>query len=56
MKSFGPNTNIPILLSDIHCTGTESSILQCHHESCRITNCSHANDVGIVCESKYSLT
>ena len=50
-KSFGPGTG-PILLSNIHCTGNELSLLECKQQSCRATSCSHNSDVGVVCESK----
>ena len=42
----------PILLSNMHCTGTESSLLECNQQSCYITSCTHSNDAGVVCKRK----
>ena len=42
----------PVLLSDLYCAGTEASLLDCDHRSCGVTSCSHANDAGVICESK----
>ena len=48
---FGLGTG-PILLSDLYCTGTESSLLECSQQSCYVTSCTHSNDVGVICECK----
>ena len=48
---FGLGTG-PILLSDLYCTGTESSLLECSHQSCGVTSCTHNNDIGVICERK----
>lgn len=39
----------PILLDDVQCQGTESSLLQCQHDGLYKHNCGHTEDVGIVC-------
>ncbi|XP_019849591.1 PREDICTED: deleted in malignant brain tumors 1 protein-like [Amphimedon queenslandica] len=49
-KSFGHGTGLPILMSSLQCVGTESSLLECHQQACDITNCTHAYDVGVICQ------
>ena len=44
---FGQGTG-PVLLSNVGCTGTESSLLSCSH---RVAYCSHSRDAGVVCPS-----
>ena len=48
---FGSGTG-PILLSNLYCTGTESSLLECNQKSCYATSCTHSNDAGVICECK----
>ena len=51
--AFGRGTG-PILLSNVDCTGTESSLLSCRHTEETNLYCSHLFDVGVVCPScKY---
>ena len=45
---FGRGTG-QILLDDLRCTGTESSLLSCSHSGIGVTYCSHSNDAGVVC-------
>ena len=47
--SFGGNTSIPILLDDLKCDGTESSLLQCHREILERLDCTHEEDAGAKC-------
>ena len=49
---FGFGTG-PILLSNLYCTGTESSLLECSHQSCGVTSCTHSNDAGVICECMF---
>ena len=42
-------------MSNIYCTGSEKSLLECNHQSCGITSCTHHSDAGVVCESKIVL-
>ena len=43
----------PILLDDVGCTGTETSILNCPYDS-NTADCTHAKDAGVRCHScKY---
>ena len=41
----------PIVLDDIRCTGTESSLLQCPHDGIGIaaSYCDHFDDAGVRC-------
>ena len=50
---FGEGTG-PILLADVRCIGTESSLLNCSHTKFYLQSCFHFVDVGVVCPpSKY---
>ena len=43
-----------ILLDDVQCTGNETSIFSCSHNSIGSHNCDHSNDAGVVCfEGEY---
>ncbi len=41
----------PILLDDVHCGGTENSLLDCTHREIGVHNCNHARDAGVECIS-----
>ena len=45
---FGYGTG-PIFLSDVNCTGTESSLLSCSRRGNTLSYCSHNHDAGVVC-------
>jgi len=47
--SFGAGEGV-ILLDNVYCTGTESSILDCGHQGLGNHNCQHSEDAGVVCD------
>ncbi|XP_057204678.1 HHIP-like protein 1 isoform X2 [Triplophysa rosa] len=40
---------VSILLDDVECEGTEKTLLQCKHAKIGKHNCSHDEDVGVIC-------
>nr|XP_020471363.1 HHIP-like protein 1 [Monopterus albus] len=46
---FGEGRNLRILLDDIQCEGTESSLLHCKHAGVGTHNCAHYEDAGVIC-------
>lgn len=42
-------TDVRILLDDVECEGTERTLLDCRHARVGKNNCSHYEDVGVVC-------
>ncbi|XP_051580865.1 HHIP-like protein 1 [Myxocyprinus asiaticus] len=40
---------LSILLDDVECEGTERSLLNCKHAKIDKNNCSHEEDVGVIC-------
>lgn len=50
-KDMGSGTR-KILLSGVQCSGSEASVASCAHSGWGNTsNCSHEQDVGIVCQA-----
>ena len=46
---FGRGTG-PILFTNIGCSGSESSLLECSRSVFGVTSCTHSGDVGVKCE------
>ena len=47
---FGPGSG-PIFLADVHCTGSEETLLHCPHSKISLgLYCNHNRDVGVRCE------
>ena len=40
-------------MDDVHCTGTESSLISCKHTTNH--NCRHFEDAGVRCTSKCEI-
>lgn len=41
----------PIWMDDMICQGTEKHLLNCAFKSWGVTDCTHKEDVGIICEN-----
>ncbi|CAN9502064.1 unnamed protein product [Ophioblennius macclurei] len=48
-SEFGEGKHLPILLDDVQCEGTESSLLDCRHAGVGTHNCSHYKEAGVIC-------
>ena len=42
-----------ILLDNVHCSGSESLIMNCPHNGWGVHNCGHNEDASVICSSKY---
>ena len=45
---FGQGSG-PILMDDVHCHGDEAHIAQCPHNGFGVHDCSHSEDIGVMC-------
>ena len=44
-----------IILADVHCNGTEESLLDCPHGEFYEHNCDHSRDASVICEKKGNI-
>ncbi|GAA6231894.1 galectin-3-binding protein A-like [Lates japonicus] len=49
-KNYGEASG-PIWLDDINCNGTENHLFTCGFKSWGVTDCTHKEDVGVICET-----
>ena len=42
----------PAWLDDVHCSGTESRLVNCLSNRVGYHNCDHSEDAGVTCQSK----
>ncbi len=55
VATYGQGTG-DILLDNLMCAGTETSLFDCPHNGVGIHNCGHSEDAGAICEGKATYT
>ncbi len=43
----------PILLDQLNCNGSESRLIDCNRNAIGINDCSHSEDVGLICSPTF---
>lgn len=51
---FGRGNDVPILLDDVRCTGTESRLIDCPYNANH--NCDHSEDASVNCTTRMHIT
>ena len=41
-----------VWLDNVHCSGTESTIVNCQHNGWGVESCEHSEDASVICSSK----
>ena len=49
--AYGPGAG-DILLDNLGCSGTETSLLDCPSNGIGVHNCAHSEDAGVICVCK----
>lgn len=44
--------NVPILMDNVQCRGTEDVLDQCDFNGWRSHSCTHREDAGVICEDR----
>ncbi|XP_072050141.1 uncharacterized protein [Amphiura filiformis] len=56
MGQFGTGTDLPILLDNVACSGTEASLRTCTHAGWGVHNCLKTEAAGVICEPNEGQT
>jgi len=49
MAAYGPGTGT-IMLDDVECIGTETTIASCRNSGWGHSNCDHTEDAAVICQ------
>ena len=49
MAPFGPGTG-QILMDEVECVGTETSLVNCRFKGWGINDCGHSEDAAVICQ------
>ena len=45
-----------IVLDDVDCTGREDNLISCRHNGIGVSDCTHYEDAGVVCQPGFNVT
>ena len=48
-------SQLSVGITDIHCNGSEASILNCSHNNLEEYNCAFRDDAGVICQGQLLL-